>query len=69
MSTQEDVKIEVNDLIEEYRGIVNQLTHQAAVNGALITTLKRRIKELEEPRAGTDQPNTGDSHDSRPDAA
>ena len=48
-------QIDANSVISEYRGIVANLVHQAALNGALITKLRADIESLKKKDADHEQ--------------
>ena len=48
-------ELDANSVIDEYRGIVSVLTHQAALNGALITKLRANIEALTKQCADNEQ--------------
>lgn len=48
-------QLDANAVIDEYRGIVMNFVHQAALNGALITKLRADIESLKKKGADHEQ--------------
>lgn len=48
-------ELDANSVIDEYRGIVSTLVHQAALNGALITKLRADNESLKKKGADNEQ--------------